>query len=153
MITDLPILPAGHRLQAEAILAAVISKTGIGRETLLSRSGTYHQVIWPRHELTWLLHEYAGLSRNAIGRLMDGRDPTTIRNSLRKVTQRASECPDYRAHLVELAQAAISGPASSAGAGGEDLPITLIRGVLASPTLSDADARAAATAIMERFYG
>ncbi|SNS87276.1 dnaA protein helix-turn-helix [[Luteovulum] sphaeroides subsp. megalophilum] len=152
MTGELPILPQGSWVDPDAIVAAVVSQSGIGREVLLSRSGTYHQVVWPRHELTWLLHEYAGLSRNAIGRLMDGRDPTTVRNSLRKVTQRAAECPDYRAHLAALARAALAAPVKAPSSAG-DLPVILLRSVLTSPTLSDAEARAGALDIMGRYYG
>lgn len=151
MTAELPILndPAA-RLEPSAVINAMMVRTGFGRAALLSREGSYHEIVWARHELTWLLREYVRLSLARIGHVMGGRDAKTIQHSLRRVAQRAAADPGYRQHVWALAAfvAAHSG-GDQQPAGNRDVVLLMLRAVLSSDLLSDAEARQAAVAILE----
>lgn len=150
MTAELPILndPAA-RLEPEAVIGAMMMRTGFGREALLSREGSYHEIVWARHELTWLLREYVRLSLARIGHVMGGRDAKTVQHSLRRVAQRAAADPGYRQHVWALAAFVAAHGGAQQPAGNRDVVLLMLRAVLSSDLLSDAEARAAATAILE----
>ncbi|EGJ20091.1 chromosomal replication initiator DnaA domain-containing protein [Cereibacter sphaeroides WS8N] len=149
MSPDLPILSEpGASLDPEAVITAMVARTGFGRETLLSRDGSYAEIVWARHELTWLLREYARISLSKLGHLMGGRDGKTILNSLRRVTQRAAADTGYREQLWSLAAFVVAHAREGQPARSRDVVILMLRAVLASELLTDAEAREAARSIL-----
>lgn len=85
-----------HKMPNEAVLFR--RTRGVGAES------------WARLELYWLLHAACGLSLNAIGRALAGRDHTTISSGVKRIEEAMSD-DDYRRYmegLGELAKKAVA---------------------------------------------
>lgn len=150
MSAELPLLSdPGSSIEAEAVIAAMVTHTGFGREILLGRDGSYAEIVWARHELTWLLREYARLSISKLGRVMGGRDGKTVLSSIRRVTQRAASEHSYREQIWSLAAFVVAHARDRQPTRSRDAVIQMLRAVLASELLSDAEARSAARLILE----
>ncbi|RWR26821.1 hypothetical protein D2T29_19785 [Sinirhodobacter populi] len=131
----------------------------------LTGPGKTPQICWPRHELIRLLNTKTTCSIMAIGRLVGGRDSSTVRASLNQVQRRVTEDLAYAEHFWRLerfvasyeirpsAVTALTRARRLIGKGANDAPadaeacgIALLTAatILGSPELSDAEARRAA---------
>ena len=85
-----------HRCVREVADAWSVSSTDIcGR----SRK---KEVVLPRHVAAYLIKKHTLLILEQIGEFFDGRDHSTVINSLRKVEQEMSVYPDFRAKVESL---------------------------------------------------
>jgi chromosomal replication initiator protein len=74
----------------------------IPRAALTGRSRT-RDVAWARQAVAWALRrKYPLLSLQEIGRLLGGRDHTTIMWALKAAEQRAASDPDYALRMTAL---------------------------------------------------
>lgn len=102
-----------------------------------------------RHEAAYLIRIMTTASLAQIGRILGGRDQTTIDTAIDKVTGRLAESQDYREYLGKL-MARINAPDGGRAIGSNRL--AALRGVLADAKLNDHDARAAALQIVEGLH-
>lgn len=101
-----------------------------------------------RHEAAYLIRLMTTASLAQIGKMLGGRDQTTIDTAIDRVTARLAESQDYREYLGKL-MGRIAMP-ERGQATGETL--IALRGVLADGTLTDHDARTAALRIVEGLH-
>lgn len=71
------------RRQMLGVIHDLAQKHGFSADDILGRERS-KAISLARHEVVWTLKEVHGLSFPHIGRLMNGRDPTTAMNSHRK---------------------------------------------------------------------
>lgn len=164
----------GRWLKPEAVVDAYLRLRGAGREDLLEGYGKTGSVSRARGELMWLLRELTHLSYAAIGKVMGGRDATTVQHAIGVVQARMLDQPDYAAQMKQVEayvrdyakeppparddaarvlarrvllddQTATSGSASAALA----VCMLSVAAVLRSPDLTDAEARIAARTLIE----
>lgn len=123
-------------MDAAAILKAVCAFYKLTPKALLERTQV-PQIVWPRHELTYLMRQNTNLGWVLIGRAMGGRDQSTVKNAIDQVTARIIADDDYAEHIgnlqrfVQLFVAQIEAPA--------ELPLALARRVIAAPEPSSSD--------------
>lgn len=132
-------------------------------------------IVWPRHELSYLLHELAGLSQSDIGFHTGKRDASSVHGSLKRINQRRTEDPGYRrslealvaqinAHCTALSSEAPQGSTLAcrllsdpdhAPADTEALAVNVLSAlaILGSADLTDAEARRAALHMLGRDGG
>lgn len=157
-ITDASLLPEG-------VIAAFVQLRGVCRRELMDSTLKTAPVVWARHDLTWCLRDLTNLSLVAIGQAMDGRDPTTVANSLEQVERRIDADPAYRASLIELRRlvegydptlgpVGLARSAIASGARQSDLTRALafalvaVAALMRSDEITDAEARQAAISIL-----
>jgi hypothetical protein len=138
--------------------------------TALMEQTRVAQIVWPRHELMFMLRQQTNLSLAMIGRAVGGRDQTTVKNSLEKVAARIVADPDYAAHIEALERfidtyAEAAGQPSGASLAlarrviADPLPerrdverlglcLLTAASILSSAELTDAEARMAALQVM-----
>ena len=92
------------RKDPSVIIDAVVKFRQVGRRDLVEGRMKYPQIVWPRHELTYLLHEMTVLSLKAIADVLGGRDTKTVMNSLSQVTKRCAEDPSFLESFAKLTQ-------------------------------------------------
>lgn len=118
-------------MDASAIIKAVCAFHKLTPKALLERTQV-PQIVWPRHELTYLLRQNTNLGWVLIGRAVGGRDQSTVKNAIEQVTARIISDEDYANHIgnlqkfVELFVGQLEAPA--------DLPLALARRVIGAPT-------------------
>lgn len=104
-----------------------------------------------RQELMWLLRDLTHLTLAEIGQHVGGRDETTVRHGIDRVSDLIASDGGYRQQLQAVRRAIFE---AKAGAGmTPDLCLTAVRSVLANDALTDADARKAALQLMETRHG
>lgn len=83
-----PVVPG--RTRADDILCEVAAKHGLTVSDLRSKRVT-RPYAWPRQEAMYRLHKELGLSSTVTGRLLGGRDHTTVMYGAAKHASRMSE--------------------------------------------------------------
>ena len=74
---------------------------GVCPKNIIARRGpSYTQ--WTRHIAIWLCYHYCARSTPKIGQFFDERDHATIINSLRRVDNRMSRCPEFAALINKM---------------------------------------------------
>lgn len=128
---------------------------GVRVSDLIS-DGRWPAVLWARHETAYGLRQATPLSLPQIGRLLGGRDHSTMRNSLHRVGQRMAEEPIYRAHIASLISALKAErppePAPrrpSALDAQAPLILQIVRAILGDDQLTDTEARRAARSVID----
>ena len=84
-----------------AILEAVAQITNIPVDALTSKRRE-KQVAYARHLAMYLLRDLAQQSYAQIGRLLGGRDHTTVLHGFRRIERSLEEDPDVRRDLTEI---------------------------------------------------
>lgn len=144
------------------IVGVFLAKSQLPRDIL---NGAYcpRPMARRRHELMWLLQRLTYLGLNQIGAVVGGLDPTTVRAGIGGISDRMPFDPNLRQRLLEIEAACFAESGSllseARKAVGADVPssgrsmaVTLlsVASVLASPHLTDAEARRAALDLIER---
>jgi Bacterial dnaA protein helix-turn-helix len=88
---------------ARAALRAVSERTSIPVDAILGRQRR-SEIAAARHEAIWRIREATKWSLPRIGRFFDGRDHTTVLNSLRRMEDRAARDPELHAYMHEFRQ-------------------------------------------------
>ena len=152
----------------EFIIAAFLRLRGASRSDVVDGSSKNRAVVVPRHELMWLLRDLTYLGKASIGKLVGGRDHTTVEHGVCNVADRLAADPEYRRQMglvrayilssgeteadpytdaaTVLARAVLLDPPSKA----QPLAIAMVSvaAVLRSPDLTDAEARLAALTLI-----
>lgn len=132
-------------------------------------------IVWPRHELSYLLSVLGGLSYSDIGFHTGGRDASSVMNSVQRINQRRGDDPAYgralgslgeqvQAHCLALASDAPQGPSlacrvmagpETSATDVEALAINVLSAfaILGASGLTDAEARRAALGVLGRDGG
>lgn len=144
---------------ASRLLHVAAAHLGVRVSDLIS-DGRWPALIWARHETAYGLREVTALSMPQIGRLLGGRDHTTMRNSLARVGQRMAEEAIYRAHVESLVGALRAdrppevAPARPSRLDAEaPLVLQIVRGILGDDQLTDSEARRAARSVIDAREG
>lgn len=157
---------------ATTIMHIVAGERAIPLDLLRSRTTTV-KVTHARQEICWASRQRTGLSLAQIGRVLGGRDHTTVRHAIRAVDDRMARDPDYLQHVqnlmqiidatpeagpetaIERARRVIAKPetASITDAGCMAISIAGLTSVLTNPSISAADAVAAAQQILNTQRG
>jgi len=80
------------------VISAVSKHYAIGKKSLLG-SSRVRQVARPRQILMYLLRRELGLPLEEVGRLVGGRDHTTVMHAVEKIAHLASEDEHIRGDL------------------------------------------------------
>lgn len=94
-------IPPQPAADAEAILALVATHFGVTVEELKSQ-GRSRRVTLPRQVATLLLHEETDLNRTQIGRLLGGRDHSTVNYALKRITELVETDAELRRRVQML---------------------------------------------------
>ncbi len=93
-------------LEGDSDIIEALAK-GLGFTKTLIESHTRRQdVVKARDLIAYILREYGDLSYPAIGRLLGGRDHTTIIHAYRKTRRKIEQSPKLKTELVDLIQEA-----------------------------------------------
>lgn len=156
---------------ADDVIEAYLIYRGLRRDVVLYGTSRAAGEVWPRHELAYLLSRLTRLSNAQIGLLFNGRDHTTILNSLGRVNIRIEAdrvyARDYRAleqyaleyvpgnaeAICQVAARALRGLASPAEVSAMAVTIMSISSVLRAPELSPTEAVTAAVQMMRHAPG
>jgi chromosomal replication initiator protein len=107
-------LPKNRRIDPSAIIDAVASQFGIGREKLLGRDRS-KEVVLPRQVAMYLIREETNASLPEIGNAIGGRDHTTIMYGIDKINDLMEQDDNLRRQIMairqQLYQPSISAPA------------------------------------------
>lgn len=114
-----------------------------------------------RQQLMWLLRDLTPASQDTIGKLLGGRDQSTVWEGIEKVADRMALDVEFRdqmriarAACIRWATDPLSAPPAHIGDGrGIVARVIAAQGVLADAALSDADARHAARCILSGLTG
>lgn len=123
-------------MEANSVIKAVCAFYKLTPTALKERSKVA-QVVWPRHELIYMLRQNTNLGWVMIGRTVGGRDQSTVKNAIDQVTTRIVSDDDYAAHIdnlqrfVELHLKQADAPA--------ELPLALARRVIGAPAPASED--------------
>jgi hypothetical protein len=167
MRQPLQVQPGGPVRDPETVIAAYVRLRQVSRREICHGKVRSHSVVWPRHELSWLLHDLTPLVYREIGMLTGGRDTASVMHSIARVADRMAEDPDWREAVVSARQFILNEPPAGKrerpdngamlarrvlGAGGEasDLAVMMLTlgSVLRNGELTDAEARSAALAVI-----
>jgi chromosomal replication initiator protein len=96
-------LPA-KRVSPADVITAVSKYYSVGKRELLGVSRA-RPVARPRQVLMYLLRRNLGLPLEEVGRLIGGRDHTTVMHAVEKITQLASSSVDIREDLLGIKKA------------------------------------------------
>lgn len=99
--------PATKTISPERIIQAIISFSGITGEALRGK-GRAKQVVLPRQVAMYLLREDAGASLVEIGRLLGGRDHSTVLHGVGKIGRELERNPTVR-EQVQAVRAMVAG--------------------------------------------
>ena len=88
-------------LPPKMIVRIVADYRGITPAALAGPYRNRH-LAWPRQEAAWLLYRHTSMSLPMIGRILGGRDHTTIMHAINAVERRRRDNPDYRFQIEEL---------------------------------------------------
>lgn len=110
---------------------------------LKNRSGS---IVWPRHELSFLLWSLGGLSYADIGTHTGGRDPSSVMNSLQRINQRRDDDHAYLQSLESL-MAQVMVHSAVLGADAPQVAVLACR-VMSEPDLNRADVEALAVCVL-----
>ncbi len=99
--------PATKALSPERIIEAIISFSGITGEALRGK-GRAKQVVLPRQVAMYLLREDTGASLVEIGRLLGGRDHSTVLHGVGKIGRELERNPTIR-EQVQAVRAMLAG--------------------------------------------
>jgi Bacterial dnaA protein helix-turn-helix len=83
---------------ARAALLAVSKRTSVPVHAILGRQRR-GEIAAARHEAMWRVRETTKWSLPRVGQFFNGRDHTTVLNSLRRMEDRAARDPELRAHM------------------------------------------------------
>jgi chromosomal replication initiator protein len=83
------------------IINAVCKYYSLGKRTLLGESRA-RPIAQPRQLLMYLLRTYLSLPLEEVGRIVGGRDHTTVMHAVEKITQMASDNVQIREDLVGI---------------------------------------------------
>ena len=88
-------------LTAEGILTAVCRHSGVSRRDLCAKSRK-QTVVSVRQLAMYLCHKYTGQSYAQIGRIIGGRDHSTVLHGCNQVARRLQTDRDFRRSIEEL---------------------------------------------------
>lgn len=84
------------------VIDAFVRLHGLNRREVVDGAGRTRALTVPRHELMWMLRDLTSLSYQAVGKLMGGRDSTTVLAGINNVAKRAAVDPAYRDGLARV---------------------------------------------------
>jgi len=99
------VAPAARTLHPEEILRAVVSYFHVSQEELESKGRSRSQVV-PRQVAMYLLRTETNLSFPQIGRLLGGRDHTTVMHGYEKIAARVEHDLALKRQLAEIRELA-----------------------------------------------
>lgn len=120
------------RERIAAIALQVADLHGVSLADVIGK-GRAPEVQWPRHEAAYVCQQLTSAPYAVIGAVLGGRDATTIKHSLQRVTGRAQADADYRVSLAQML------------AGIDAAPNTALRARAVLQTQARADARLSAS--------
>ena len=90
----------GAKFKADEVLEVVCEVTGVKKEDLEGRFRATH-IVDPRHLAAYALNQYSdlGLTSTEIGRILGGRDHTTILSSIANVRYAMASFPSVNGSL------------------------------------------------------
>jgi chromosomal replication initiator protein len=94
-------VPGGIKASPSDIISAVSKYFSIGKRPLLGASRA-RPVARPRQILMYVLRTQLGLPLEEVGRLVGGRDHTTVMHAVGKITQLASSDVNIREDLLGI---------------------------------------------------
>lgn len=143
--------PVKLGLAPDLVIACFCAERQVSEAALLRLPCQTRAITEQRHQAMWLLHNLTAATLEMIGRLFD-RHPSSVWEGISRVSDRCADDPDYRRDLRELREAVIrratQPPAVAVDARASAARVVAATSVLRDPTLTDADARAAALAIL-----
>lgn len=167
-------LPAASGLPSRSpddVIEAYLVYRGHRRDLVLYGTSKAAHEVWPRHELAYLLSRLTRLGNVQIGLLMNGRDHTTIANSVGRVSARIevdrvyardyAQLERYALEFVpataeavcQIAARALRGMASPAEISAMAVTLLSVSSVLRSPDLTPAEAVTASTTLLRHAPG
>jgi hypothetical protein len=142
--------PLKETLPPEQVIDHFLSFRQASANLVIGSRVTIRPVVRVRHELMWLLRDLTFLSLVEIGRLIGGRDATTVQHGVDQITDQIAADPQYRREMLfqrgNVLRLARSGMTP-------DLRLKAAHGVLADASLPDADARSAALQLLGGNHG
>lgn len=105
-------VPAERGLHPEDILHAIVAYYRISQEDLCGK-GRSRSLVVPRQVAMYLLRQETDLSFPQIGRLLGGRDHTTVMHGYEKIARQADSDPTLQRQLAEIRDLAARMPALS----------------------------------------
>lgn len=94
-------------LGPETILEQVCLRFSVGRDDLVGASRK-RSVTEPRRIAMYLMHEELSMSDTDIGRLMGGRNHSTVISALSKVTRSLDTDPSVKNHVIAIKEALLA---------------------------------------------
>lgn len=119
----------------------------IGVADLLNGATKTRAITMPRHELMYLLRELTPLSFDAIGKVMGGRDISTVMSGVKNISERILADADYSAQMDQIRAYLLAYTPPQEG-GARDAATVLARRVLAEHGGHPADATALAVVMV-----
>lgn len=153
------------------VVEAYLIYRGHRRDQVLYGTSKAAHEVWPRHELAYLLSRMTRLGNVHIGLLMNGRDHTTVANSIGRVSMRiemdrvyardyallerfaAEFVPTEAEAVCQIAARALRGMASPAEISAMAVTLLSVSSVLRSPDLSPAEAITASATLLRHAPG
>lgn len=93
-----------NKISVKAIVAGVCAYHEIRRADLISQRRT-REVVRPRQTAMWLAKQLTGQSLPAIGRMLGGRDHTTVLHGIRVIDRLVETDPIFAQEVEEIAVA------------------------------------------------
>lgn len=87
----------------QSIIRAVCAFYKLEPAALLERTKV-REIVWPRHELIYMLRTNTRHGWIMIGRLVGGRDQSSVKNSVEQVTARILADNEYADHIGNLSR-------------------------------------------------
>ena len=143
--------PMKETRPAEAVIAAFLTLRCVSREDVILSKSTIAPLARARHELMWLLRDLTHMTFMDIGVVIGGRDTTTVKHGVDRVSDRLAESDNFRRELL-FVRTNILEVTSTKGMP-PDLCLTAVRSILTNGALSDAEARVAAMQMIEVRHG
>ena len=138
-------------LAPDLVIACFCAERQVSEAALMRLPAQTRPITEQRHQAMWLLHNLTAATLEMIGRLFD-RHPSSVWEGVSRVSDRCATDPDYRRDLRELREAIIQRATQTASLAVDtraaSARVLAATSVLRDPTLIDADARAAALAIL-----
>lgn len=143
--------PMKETRPADHVISAFLSYRRVSHEDLITGMSSVRPLVRARQELMWLLRDLTFLTPTQIGQLLGGRDESTIRHGIDKVSDQIASDETFRREMLNQRRLILS---AKPGAGlTPDLCLTAVRSVLTDAELSDTEARTAALQLMEARHG
>lgn len=142
--------PMKDTRDADDVIRVFLSLRNATTNLIIDSRTMVRPVARVRHELMWLLRDLTHLTLAEIGKLVGGRDETTVRHGIEQVADRIAQDDHYRREMLFARAVILKGPQPRLT---PDLCLTAVRAVLTDGDLTDAEARTAALQLMEARNG